>query len=157
MNHTNVVKFISSSILAMFTAWFGEIGPLICILLICMIGDYITGLINAGISGTISSVRGIKGIAKKVLYMVAVCVGMCIDWLLLYLTTTFKISVPVTTFFGALVAVWLIINELISIIENISNYVPLPAFLSTILEKVKNTVEDVGNTEANSTNDKIKK
>ncbi|GEM_PF-6664551 len=65
MNHTNVVKFISSSILAMFTAWFGEIGPLICILLICMIGDYITGLINAGISGTISSVRGIKGIAKK--------------------------------------------------------------------------------------------
>ena len=34
MNHTNVVKFISSNILAMFTAWFGEIGPLIC-----MIGD----------------------------------------------------------------------------------------------------------------------
>jgi len=156
-NNTTVIKFVSSGILAIFTAWFGTIGPLICLLLICMIGDYITGLINAGISGTISSVKGLKGIVKKMLYMVAVCVGMCIDWLLLYLSSTFNINVPVTTFFGALVAVWLIINELTSILENISSYVPLPAFLSKILEKAKDTVEDVGNTQADNTNDKIKK
>ena len=147
-NNKTIFKLTFSGVLAIFTGWFGTIGPLICILLICMIGDYITGLINAGIKGTISRVKGLKGIIKKMLYMVAVCVGMCIDWLLLYLTTKFSITIPGTAFFGSLVAIWLIINELTSILENISNYVPLPSFLSKILEKVKDTVEDVGNTQS---------
>jgi phage-related holin len=67
-NNTTILKLAFSGILAIFTGWFGTIGPLICILLICMIGDYITGLINAGIKGTISSVKGLKGIIKKMLY-----------------------------------------------------------------------------------------
>ena len=45
--------------------------------------------------------------------------------------------------FGLIVTVWLIINELISILENLSKMdVPIPAFLTKIIKKLKTTVED---------------
>ena len=41
--------------------------------------------------------------------------------------------------------IWLVLNECISILENISEIgVPLPAFLLKIIEKLEKTVEDTG-------------
>jgi phage-related holin len=45
-------------------------------------------------------------------------------------------------FFGTLVTVWLILNEVVSILENLSEVgVPLPSFLKKITEKLKKTAE----------------
>lgn len=42
-----------------------------------------------------------------------------------------------------LVTIWLIINELISILENLGSIgVPLPKFLLTIIKKLKTTTEN---------------
>jgi phage-related holin len=41
-----------------------------------------------------------------------------------------------------LVTIWLIINEMISILENLSKIgVPIPEFLKKIIGRLKNTVE----------------
>ena len=52
-------------------------------------------------------------------------------------------GVAITMLFGLIVTVWLIINELISILENLARIdVPIPAFLTKIIEKLKTTIED---------------
>ena len=44
-----------------------------------------------------------------------------------------------------LVTVWLIINELISVLENLSRMgVPIPNFLKKIIDRLKNTVDEKG-------------
>ena len=44
--------------------------------------------------------------------------------------------------FGLLVAVWLIINEMISILENLSKLgVPIPDFLTKVIQRLKNSAE----------------
>ena len=48
--------------------------------------------------------------------------------------------------FGLLVAVWLIINEMISILENLSKLgVPIPGFLKVLLKKLKITTDGEDN------------
>jgi phage-related holin len=43
------------------------------------------------------------------------------------------------------VTIWLILNECISILENISEIgVPIPAFLVTLIQKLKKTTETKG-------------
>ena len=45
----------------------------------------------------------------------------------------------------ALVAVWLIINELISVLENLAKMgVPIPNFLKKLINRLKNTVDEKG-------------
>ena len=48
-------------------------------------------------------------------------------------------------FFGLLVTIWLLLNECISILENISEIgVPLPPFLVSLIQKLKKTTEVKG-------------
>ena len=48
-------------------------------------------------------------------------------------------------FFGLLVTIWLVLNECISILENISQIgVPLPSFLLALAKKLKKTTEEKG-------------
>ena len=54
-------------------------------------------------------------------------------------------TTPYTVFFGVLVTIWLIINELISILENLEAlHVPMPRFLKNIVKHLKSAVETKG-------------
>lgn len=117
--------------------------PLI-ILLIVIICDYVSGMIAAGIKNELSSRAGIIGIVKKVSYLIIVTVGMVIDWIIQ--TALLRVGVEMQEgliMFGLLVTVWLIINELLSILENMAKIgVPLPPFLSPLIRRLKLTVEE---------------
>jgi len=149
-NKAYTVKGILSVAMAWLTSQFGILGPLLLVLIVSLIADYITGIVRAGMRGEISSKKGLQGIVKKLLYMVAVGVGVGIDWLLYYLASSLGITLPIQTFFGALVCIWLILNEWVSMLENVSDYVKLPSFLTKVLDKVKSTVEEVGDKQANN-------
>lgn len=113
------------------------------IVLVCiMIIDYVTGMISAWVNAELSSKKGIIGIVKKICYLFAIAAAMGIDWLIYSGMTQIGIQLDYTIFFGVLVTIWLIINEIISILENLAKIgVPLPKFLMTVIQRLKNTTE----------------
>ena len=143
MNKENVFQSILTLIVAGVSAYFQIIAIPLIVLSVVMIIDYITGMLSAYINAELSSRKGIVGILKKVSYFSLVCVGIAIDYILYSALSQIGIQSDVTMFFGLTVTVWLIINELISILENLSKMdVPIPAFLTKIIEKLKTTIED---------------
>ena len=130
-------------------SYMGMITVPIVMLCFVMIMDYITGMAAAWRDGNLSSKKGAFGIAKKLLYLVAVCAGIVADWVIYSGLQAVNVSLGVSTFFGLLVTIWLIVNELISILENLKKIgVPLPKFLLSIVKKLKITTENVGKSES---------
>lgn len=145
MDKYNVIKAILSGTVAAISAKLGILGPMLLALTGVMIVDYITGMAASKKENNISSRVGMWGIVKKLLYIVVVGVGMLMDWLILTTAESMGVHIPLATFFGLLVAVWLIINELISILENLTRMeIPMPGFLLTIIKHFKVAVERKG-------------
>jgi len=68
-----------------------------------------------------------------------VCVGAIVDQLLIYASTTVGISIQFNFIIASIVAVWIICNEIIRILENISDIgVELPPFLLPLVKNIKN-------------------
>ena len=145
MDKYNVVKAVLSGALAAISAKLGILGPMLLALTGVMIVDYITGMLASKKENNISSRVGMWGIVKKLLYIGVVGVGMLMDWLILTTAESMGVHIPLATFFGLLVAVWLIINELISILENLTRMeIPMPGFLLTVVQHFKVAVESKG-------------
>lgn len=134
--------------LAIATNYLGIIAVPIIVLCAVMILDYITGMVVAWKARNLSSKRGAFGVVKKLCYLIAVCVGIGVDWLIYSGLKSMGVSLGVTVFFGVLVSIWLIITELISILENLQKIgVPLPGFLGKILKRLRITTEEMTNKE----------
>ncbi len=70
-------------------------------------------------------------------------VGAVLDWLIAYATENLGIEFPFKFVIASLAAVWLIANEIISILENVADIgVNTPPFLKRIAAKIKTTVEE---------------
>ena len=135
-----------AAIIAVFTvlsAWLGVLAIPVLLLVLVNIIDYGTGLAAAKYRGQkISSYKGFKGIAKKVCMWLLVAVGAIVDMLITYAVSQAGYHLPFGYGIACLVAVWLICNEIISILENISDIgVALPPFLLKIVKNLKSQVE----------------
>lgn len=132
------IKPFFAALIAAAATYFKILTMPVFVLFVAMAADYCTGMIYAYISGTLSSRTGIFGIIKKLCYMFAVACGIFVD----YVFNTALSGGQNICFFGALVAVWLILNEVVSILENLDKIgVPLPAFLKKAAEHLKNHTE----------------
>ena len=141
MQNKEFQMFISAA-LAAFAVYMGALAVPIIVLMIMMIIDYLSGMSVAWSEGTLSSRVGAKGIVKKVGYMALIVVAMGVDYLIYSGIAAANITVNYNMWFGLLVAVWLIINEMISILENLSKLgVPIPDFLTKIIKRLKNSAE----------------
>jgi len=65
-----------------------------------------------------SSKKGAKGIIKKVGYLCVIAVAMVVDYVIARVSGQLGMQAPAKAFFGLLVAVWYLLNELLSIVEN---------------------------------------
>ena len=96
-------------------------------------------------AGTLNSTKGANGFVKKLMYIVTVAVACVADYMLTYTAQQFRWDFSTQAYFAILVAVWLIVNEAVSIIENLDEIgVPMPAFLGKIFQRVKGRVEEQG-------------
>lgn len=142
MKNDKGLQAIISAALAAFAVYMGALAVPIIVLMVMMIIDYLSGMSVAWSEGTLSSKVGAKGIAKKVGYIALIVVAMGVDYLIYSGIAAANIEVGYNMWFGLLVAVWLIINEMISILENLSKVgVPVPKFLITVIEKLKISTE----------------
>ena len=136
--------FISAVITGLLY-YLGIVAVPIIILIVAMIIDYVTGMMSAWLNSELSSKKGIKGIVKKISYLALVAVAMIVDWLIFQGLQQINVDLHYSVFFAVLVTVWLIINELISVLENLSRMgVPIPNFLKKIIDRLKNTVDEKG-------------
>ena len=134
--------FISAVITGLLY-YLGIVAVPIIILIVAMIIDYVTGMLSAWLNSELSSKKGIKGIVKKVSYLALVAVAMIVDWLIFQGLQQINVDLHYSVFFAVLVTVWLIINELISVLENLSRMgVPIPNFLKKLIDRLKNTVDE---------------
>ena len=124
--------------------------PLV-VLIGVMIVDYMSGMLKAWGNDELSSRVGLRGIVKKLSYLMLVCVAGVVDWLIYSGLRQVGITLNFGFCFGLIVTIWLIINELISILENLDALkVPMPKFLKNVVKHLKNAVEVKGDKAAES-------
>lgn len=143
MDFLKTAKAVCVAAFGLLSSWLGVLAIPVYVLVACNIMDYITGLAAAHRRNQqISSYVGVLGIAKKVCMWLLIAVGAVVDWLLLYCGASLGFEIHLPMLAASLVAVWLIINEVISILENVGDIgVPLPGFLTKIVQGLKSKIE----------------
>lgn len=138
----STLKLTVITALGVIAAYFNVLLIPIVVLVFVMITDYISGMISAKKSGELSSRLGIMGIAKKVGYLALVAVGMVVDYLISSALVHVGIEIQINYCFALIITIWLIVNELISILENLGELdVPIPNFLRKSIHKIKDSVD----------------
>lgn len=146
----NIIQATISVVLGALASYFNVLLIPVLVLVAVMVIDYATGMTSARKSGELESKTGLIGILKKVSYLVLVAVGGVVDYLISAGLAAANVEISITYCCGLIVCVWLIINELISILENLSELgTPIPKFLVNIVRRLKNTVESKTDSETN--------
>lgn len=129
----------------------GLLFPALLVLTAMMIVDYISGMAASkreameDPSKGWNSAKGARGILKKMGYLLVIVAGVAVDWLILSSAELMSVAIPTRTFFGLLVTIWYILNELLSITENAGRMgAPLPSFLVDVIAVLKDNVEHAG-------------
>lgn len=140
------VKGAVTLLLTWISSKLGLLAPIMCVLCAAMLMDFVTAWCAAKINGeSINSKSCSKGILKKIGYLMGVACGLIVDWLIIILSEYTGILPGFQPMFGILVAIWLILNELVSILENLEKSgVSLPPFLSRIIQTLKIGIEKKG-------------
>lgn len=129
-------KIFNSSVAVVATGLtylFGGWDTAIIVLIAFMALDYITGVVYAFNTKTLSSEIGLKGLSKKFLIILILIGAVLLDRLMNTGTWVFR----------TLVCYFYIANEGISLLENAGNLgLPIPKKLKAALEQLKNEDEN---------------
>lgn len=140
----NKIKVFSTVVMTTLMSWLGVLAVPVLMLVACNLIDYITGLFASPFrQEKISSYKGIKGIIKKVCMWLLVVIGVFMDTLIQYAIDTAGIDIKISFVVATTVAIWLVVNEIISILENLVDIgVKIPPFLMPIVKYIKHQVEE---------------
>ena len=144
MNETiSMLKLTLIAAVSVVLAYFNALLIPIVVLVAVMVIDYISGMTSAKRTGELSSRLGVMGILKKVGYLALVAVGMVVDYLISSALVHVGVHIQINYCFAMIIIIWLIVNELISILENLGEIgVPIPDFLRKSIKKIKDSVEN---------------
>ena len=139
----DLFKTVLSVALAGLCTYLANLTVPILVLVGFMVLDWITGLTAAWVHGELNSRVGIIGIVKKVCYIVTICVAMGADYLIYSALEQIGVEHHLSYMVGMVVTIWLNINELISILENVAKITGKnsPSMLLKLLERLKDGVE----------------
>ena len=128
------------------------ISPIMILLILLMIADYISGMLASKKEAVEhpddksfgwSSKKSVIGIYKKIGYILTVLVALSTDYVIYKLIGEMGLNYQTNTFFGFLVIIWLIINELLSILENAARMgAVLPNFIKNARAELKRDIDD---------------
>lgn len=125
------IGMVGAAVSTIFGGW----SEALTTLLICMVIDYITGLVVAGVfhnspkstSGALESNAGLKGLFRKAAMLLFVLIGHRLD-----------LAVG-TTYIRDAVCIAFIANEILSLVENAGLMgVPIPEALTNAIDVLKN-------------------
>ena len=145
--NSSYLKLSASLFTGLVASFWGIYGPVIICVLVAICMDVISGLVAAMASGEkISSKVGWIGFWKKMALILALAFGIFMDSFIPILLGTISLELPFTMPIGTIVGCYIVINEAISIIENINKAAPtaLPKWIKKILEGAGKTIDDGG-------------
>lgn len=123
----NLINFITGTLFTGITYFLGGWDMALEILLWMIVLDYLTGVFKAIFNKKLNSEVGIKGVIKKVGYLIIVAVAVMLDRII---GDTGAIRNIVIFFFVA--------NEGISLVENwVAMGLPMPKVIIDTLEQIK--------------------
>ena len=123
----NIFNSVVAGIATFFTYLFGGWDAAIGVLIVLMVLDYITGVLNGYLTKTLNSEVGFKGLLKKFLILVVMIIAVMLD----------RLMNTGNWIFRTLVCYFYIANEGISLLENISLMgVPIPDKIKDALEQL---------------------
>ena len=141
----DLIHVLLAGVVGALAAYLNILAVPLIVLGTVMVVDWFTGMAGASATGKLSSRVGVIGIIKKLCYLALVVVGGVIDYLISSALVSIGIHLQINYCFGMIITVWLIINELISILENLGEMgVPLPSFLTSMIKTLKSKVEEQG-------------
>ncbi len=138
------VKVMLTAALSALMGWLGILAVPVFLMVGCNVIDYITGIWAAGYrTENVNSYKGIRGIIKKVCMWLLVVVGAWVDILVNYAVECAGVETSFPFVVATVVAVWLVVNEIISILENMIDIgVRMPPFLLPAVKYIKKQVEE---------------
>lgn len=145
MNKMEKIKLAFVSFFTAVNTWLGILSVPMYILVAVNIIDYITGIAASSCKGqAIESRIGYRGIAKKVSMWLLVAIGAIMDYLMVFATASLGVDTGIKYMVAIAVVIWLLANELISILENISDIgTPLPPFLLKLIQLLKDKTQEL--------------
>lgn len=147
MNMNKVIKYAASLLTGLAASFWSLYGAIIICVCVVIIMDFITGIVAALATGEkISSETGYRGFWKKVALILALAFGIFLDAFIPIMLGVVSLELPFTMPIGTIVGCYIVINEAISIIENINQAAPtaLPQWIKKVLEGAGKTINDGG-------------
>lgn len=126
-NYITIVGGIIGGVLANLLGGWDTM--LLTLLIICIL-DYITGWMDGYMNKELSSKAGFKGIFKKVMMFAIVALAY---WIQSMIYDAIPLRESVIMFY--------VLNEALSVLENVSSYIPIPAVLKNALLQLKKKEE----------------
>ena len=138
------VKTAFVAAFSMIFGWLGILAVPVLILAGLNFTDYITGILaSKRRNELVTSDKGLWGIVKKIGMWILVGLGWAMDVLINYTSQYVGLSIKLPFVVATIVAVWLIGNEIISILENLLDIgVAMPPFLMPLAKMIKGQVGD---------------
>lgn len=119
---------------------------LIILVAVAIVFDVISGLIRAAATGEpITSEKGTRGFWKKIALLFSMFFAFFLDLAVPYVLEVVSINIPKMLLLGSIVGVYIILNESISITENIlkANRRSVPKWLKKLLSGAKDKIDDM--------------
>ncbi len=133
-------KIVATAALSALTAFANKYAAIVVFVVIVVCMDIVTGIIASCATGEkISSEKGTKGFWKKMALFAALAFGFLLDYFIPYMVSYTGIELPASALFGVMIGCYIVINESISICENLyrCNDEILPKWVVKLLTQSK--------------------
>ena len=141
------IKRLLSVIMGIIAAFWGEYGLFLVLVAVAVVLDVVTGLIKAKATDEgLSSEKATKGFWRKMTLFVALGFGVFLDFAAELVISSTGITLSVGMPFALIVSAYIIINESISIFENLylANPDAFPKSVGRILKVAKKKIDEDG-------------
>lgn len=139
-------KRMWSVILGLIATLCNAYGVIFILVCVAIVFDVVTGIVASKANGiVISSKRAHQGFWKKVGLILALFFGVFLDTFIPILLGMIDITLPFNMPFGLVFGCYIVLNESISICENIYKINPtiLPKWVISLLTGGKNKIDDL--------------
>ena len=128
----NTVSIVGGIVGGFLCQWLGGWDVIIKALIMLVVLDYVTGVLKAIYTKTLSSEVGFKGLIRKIIIFIVIATAVIIQMVVGNVIPLREVTI---TFF--------LCNEGISLLENASEFVPIPDKLKDTLIQLRDNKTDV--------------